>query len=318
MVMQTGIQAMCNMITGDSVTLDDVWASWMTDEKQTIWRYSIISQLISYGYFTEIFQMLQDQDDVNNRQTTLLKCLDSKVHAYSGDYPDFLGQKEYTQVTALLVDLGRKAVQVMQEVQQSGPDEKSTLDVEKVSQVYSCLVLALQLLSGLRAKDTGNEELKYILVRADTLTVVTDLLRYLETMDLTKGNTPKLGFDYLKRESVRFIGAVCYQDKDMQDKLRDIGGISLVLAQCKIDDANPCMFTLFRVYNTFFDPSYHVLDIREHAILALRNIVEHNEENQRLIRELQPISAVQTPELSEMGLRATLADGKVKLSKHEN
>lgn len=50
-------------------------------------------------------------------------------------------------------------------------------------------------------------------------------------------------------------------------------------------------------------------------MLALRNILQDNDENQKLIAELQPIEAVQTPELTEMGLKARLVDAKVKLEK---
>lgn len=57
------------------------------------------------------------------------------------------------------------------------------------------------------------------------------------------------------------------------------------------------------------------LDIREYAVLAIRNILEENDANQALIAELQPMQAVQTAELNEMGLETRLEDGKVKIVK---
>lgn len=61
--------------------------------------------------------------------------------------------------------------------------------------------------------------------------------------------------------------------------------------------------------------SFFSADIREYAVLALRNILEDNVENQELIAEMKPLEAVQTDELAEMGLRPRLIDGKVKLER---
>ena len=59
----------------------------------------------------------------------------------------------------------------------------------------------------------------------------------------------------------------------------------------------------------------YLLDLREYAILALRNILKENHENQAIIAELEPKEAVQTDELTEMGLKAKLVNGEVKLEK---
>lgn len=59
-----------------------------------------------------------------------------------------------------------------------------------------------------------------------------------------------------------------------------------------------------------------LIDLREYATLALRNVMEDNLENQSLISELQPQEIVQTEELKEMGLSTELMqDGKVRIKK---
>lgn len=59
-----------------------------------------------------------------------------------------------------------------------------------------------------------------------------------------------------------------------------------------------------------------LIDLREYATLALRNVMEDNLENQSLIAELQPQEIVQTEELKEMGLSTELMqDGKVRIKK---
>ncbi len=48
------------------------------------------------------------------------------------------------------------------------------------------------------------------------------------------------GFDYLKRDLVRLLGILCYEDRAVQDRIRNCDGIVVVLNLCVIDDRNPC------------------------------------------------------------------------------
>lgn len=71
------------------------------------------------------------------------------------------------------------------------------------------------------------------------------------------------GFNYLKRDLVRLLGILCYNNKAMQDRVRLCGGIPVVLNLCVIDDRNPYL--------------------REHALFALRNLLYKNSENQAVV-----------------------------------
>lgn len=55
----------------------------------------------------------------------------------------------------------------------------------------------------------------------ETYFVSLELLRSCETMD-----NKKLAFNYLKRDSVRLLGAMCYKDRHVQDKVSKSRGIS--------------------------------------------------------------------------------------------
>jgi len=48
------------------------------------------------------------------------------------------------------------------------------------------------------------------------------------------------------------------------------------------------------------------IDLREYAILAMKNILTGNSENQALIEELQPLEAVDHPALQEARVTARL------------
>ncbi|KAF9904192.1 hypothetical protein EC991_002940 [Linnemannia zychae] len=90
----------------------------------------------------------------------------------------------------------------------------------------------------------------------------------------------------LKRDIVRLIGNLAYRSRHVQDRIRSCNGLIVMLSQCNIDDANPYL--------------------REYAILAMKNILTGNAENQALIEELQPIEAVDHPALQEARITSKL------------
>ncbi|KAG0204432.1 hypothetical protein BGX28_003614 [Mortierella sp. GBA30] len=90
----------------------------------------------------------------------------------------------------------------------------------------------------------------------------------------------------LKRDIVRLVGNLAYRSRHVQDRIRHCNGLIVMLSQCNIDDANPYL--------------------REYAILAMKNILAGNPENQALIEELQPIEAVDHPALQEARVTAHL------------
>lgn len=50
------------------------------------------------------------------------------------------------------------------------------------------------------------------------------------------------GFAFLRRDLVRIIGLLAFEDKAMQDLVRERGGVEAVLSLSAMDDRNPCAF----------------------------------------------------------------------------
>ncbi|KAF8727186.1 hypothetical protein AX14_007502 [Amanita brunnescens Koide BX004] len=90
---------------------------------------------------------------------------------------------------------------------------------------------------------------------------------YDETNDVT-------GFSYLKRDLVRLLGILCHKERKVQDRIRECGGIQIIMNMCVIDERNPYL--------------------KEHAILALRNILEDNGENQNVVESIKPVNESET------------------------
>ncbi|KAF8631860.1 hypothetical protein AX15_002130 [Amanita polypyramis BW_CC] len=79
-----------------------------------------------------------------------------------------------------------------------------------------------------------------------------------------------IGFSYLKRDLVRLLGILCHKERNVQDRIRNCGGIPVVMNLCVIDERNPYL--------------------REHAILVLHNLLDDNLENQRVVDSIKPIN----------------------------
>ncbi|KAJ3159243.1 hypothetical protein HDU86_001846 [Geranomyces michiganensis] len=98
----------------------------------------------------------------------------------------------------------------------------------------------------------------------------------------------------LKSDLIRIIANLAYEAPEVQDAFRHIGGLHAVLNHCAIDDDNPY--------------------IKEHSILALRNLLDSNPANQRLVEQLRPsgIERESNELLAQMGKVASVgADGRV-------
>ncbi|XP_039114107.1 ataxin-10-like isoform X2 [Dioscorea cayenensis subsp. rotundata] len=91
---------------------------------------------------------------------------------------------------------------------------------------------------------------------------------------------PYKGF---RRDVVSVISNCLYRRKQVQDEIRRKNGIPLLLQQCVVDEDNPFL--------------------REWGLMAIRNLLEGNTENQREVAQLELQGTVNTTEIAELGLR---------------
>lgn len=105
---------------------------------------------------------------------------------------------------------------------------------------------------------------------------------------------PYKGF---RRDIVALIGNCAYRRKHVQDEMRRKNSILLLLQQCVTDENNPFL--------------------REWGIWSVRNMLEGNEENQRVVAELEVQGSVDVPEIAALGLRVEV-DQKTRRAKLVN
>lgn len=93
----------------------------------------------------------------------------------------------------------------------------------------------------------------------------------------------------LKRSCVRLIAVVCSEQREAQDAVREAGGINLILGMCQINDANLSKWPRCREGEEEDDGLiscfviFSAAALREHALLAVRNVLKNNKTNQELM-----------------------------------
>ncbi|KAF3114357.1 copper transport protein [Orbilia oligospora] len=98
----------------------------------------------------------------------------------------------------------------------------------------------------------------------------------------------------IKRTLVQLVSLLVYRSKATQDEVRKAGGVVAVLGCFGIDEENPY--------------------IQQHATLCIRNLMEGNTENQKILRELEAREVVNGETLEAAGLEAYVdKSGKVKV-----
>ncbi|KAH8552912.1 spinocerebellar ataxia type 10 protein domain-containing protein [Umbelopsis sp. PMI_123] len=292
--------------------------------------FAIFEQIVETGLFSKVFKYFDSKEGValSSNQTILLKLYDSAIHRQQSHIS--LNESDESLLITTLRDTCAQAVEVLRklpnvstsalgsgdtDVEKNMTESGASSDdqgnvrmmVEDTANAYTGVILMLQTIGTMTVDCRCSGELKNVLISSGCLKTCLDLLAQAERKipritksmgdivsdtDTSKGS---VGFMYIKRDIVRLTSALAYHDRRMQDEVRELGGIGLVLSQCNIDDANPY--------------------VKEHAILAMRNLLENNLENQAVVEQLSPQGTVPHPVLEEIGLKTELNGGRVNISR---
>ncbi|KAM0786736.1 hypothetical protein ACM66B_002174 [Microbotryomycetes sp. NB124-2] len=195
----------------------------------------------------------------NGPQITWLKLVDGILDAHLGSEPRS-SHSRAALVPAFSIVLQRAATKFRSSFED--------LDQEHALAVQAS-VLALSGAHSLCMSDGA--------VRAEltsSLEAVVDTLRFCARLT-SKGSEHVLWQDsapdailQLQRKCVALISALSCDNRANQDEVRKHGGLPLVVALSRMDERN--------------------LTMREHALLAIRHLVQGNPENQQSLRELAP------------------------------
>ncbi|KAG4305491.1 hypothetical protein PORY_001047 [Pneumocystis oryctolagi] len=151
-----------------------------------------------------------------------------------------------------------------------------------------------------------NTETKQFLLKNNLLKNLIDLLRQLDfysvkekkICNILSDDIKKAKFPYFKRDIIQLLSTLCYRDKKVQDDIRELHGLNLILSQCNIDDENPYL--------------------REYAIFCLKNVLENNEENKKLLKEMKPIGLFYSEFVDELDSTSKIIDENyIRVERHK-
>ncbi|KAJ1673010.1 hypothetical protein EV182_006056 [Spiromyces aspiralis] len=84
------------------------------------------------------------------------------------------------------------------------------------------------------------------------------------------------GLFFFKRDLIRILGNLAYRNRAVQDTVRTYReGLVLIMDHCTIDENHPF--------------------VKEYAVVAIRNLLEDNPENQRILNSMQPLPNQRLP-----------------------
>ncbi|KAF7647156.1 hypothetical protein LDENG_00176860 [Lucifuga dentata] len=96
-----------------------------------------------------------------------------------------------------------------------------------------------------------------------------------------------------KAHLIRLIGNLCHSNTNNQNKVRELEGLPLILDNCNIDSNNPF--------------------ISQWAIFTIRNLLEHNKQNQEQVAALEQRGTADYSALRELGFQVERRDGSLLL-----
>lgn len=265
---------------------------------------ALCDRLLAHGYVGPLLLALGPSDDMHASQLTLVRVLVECVHMHMKEAASPpLFESCTHQVMHMVRDLSHATTALMQEGRHGVPSDA----VPRLVRAHVGLLALLEAvhLIAMLAQETSSDasaRLLHTMRSGDMADACITLLREAREFVPPKapfaparGDVPahhapsalhraqptddRPGLPLLKRTALQVLATLAYHAPGtpwdgvhaFQDKVRDAGGLYEVLSLTMLDELNPY--------------------IREHAVFALRNLLDRNKASQAQVRELRPTEA---------------------------
>ncbi|CAH6720760.1 copper transport protein 86 [[Candida] jaroonii] len=104
-----------------------------------------------------------------------------------------------------------------------------------------------------------------------------------------------VSFPHIKSMIIEIISYLSYENFEVQEKVRQLGGLQVILSNCVIDDDNPY--------------------IKERSIIALKFLLAGNSSNQKIVGDLEAKKAVDNDVLEQVGYEVEVDNGEIKMKR---
>lgn len=302
----------------------------------TEWISRLIEILCSYGMFPHLYNVLGTKAEngsvsITPEQLVLLHCVGSALDEYHmsdsiDSTPHVLGSGT-SDISTSCVLLAKMYCQFQDVLFMS---KTMTTDEQRYNGEYVVMkeasMIILDILSNSLSSGTRYDEKECLRIRqevgqlTDILSnIVKELGRLVDLFGIeNRGiNARELKIDegnqHLVTSIVRLIGNLCYRCKENQDHIRHIA-----VPVPKHSEGNVQEYTQFskaavsvernglHVLLSCTSFAYGCFTLREWAIVAIRNALEGNLGNQKIVEELEAQQTLDTPELQRLKVKVDL------------
>ncbi|EGW32127.1 uncharacterized protein SPAPADRAFT_55653 [Spathaspora passalidarum NRRL Y-27907] len=105
-------------------------------------------------------------------------------------------------------------------------------------------------------------------------------------------------YNSVKSSIIIILSYLTHESFEVQEQVRELGGLALILSNCVIDNNNPF--------------------IKEHAIVCLKYLLQDNKHNQQVVADLEAKRTVDDKVLQEVGYQVEVVEGKVQVKKKQD
>jgi len=251
------------------------------------WGLLIVEHVLKEGKFSDIYNHL---GSYHQQRLVLLDVFQAYLNDGNCPIPE--------STIIFLSDVYKESTTVLQSI--SVADEEKMQEVDDICRHINLNQMLLRILC------SASSAQKYKRIAEDQSLLDSVVNRLLDLSIYSKNTRDSKPTDFiqwndmmgLKRDLVRLIGNLCYNNKKNQDRVRELGGILAILDNCRIDDQNPY--------------------IGQWAVLAIRNLCDNNLENQRLISNIEQQGKIDHSSYKDLGIDLSAVDRRIRISSKKN
>lgn len=187
------------------------------------------------------------------------------------------------------------------EISERSEEQLTTQDFDRIELQYchSILIRLLDCLSHLCMFDTTRQFLRHYGAVENLIHLLASVHQNVERKTLkdqeTEQNTKS--FPEVKSAIIEIIAHLAHNTFEVQEQVRSLHGLQIILSCCTIDDNNPYL--------------------KERAIVCIKQLLAGNEGNQNFVRSLEAQQVVDDKVLEEVGYEVKINDGKIEYEKRK-
>lgn len=246
----------------------------------------VFEQFICSESFNNWIQSYKDDKD----KSLLLVKAGQKIATSREDWDQF-------QLTAMLAWMYDMFVDISERSKEQLARQE--FDQIELQYCHSIIIRLLDCLSHLCMFDTTRQFLQHYGAVEKLIHLLASVHQNVERKTLKDQKLEEniKSFPEVKSAIIEIIAHLAHNTFEVQEQVRSLHGLQIILSCCTIDDNNPFL--------------------KERAIVCIKQLLAGNEGNQNFVRSLEAQQVVDDKVLEEVGYEVKINDGKIEYEKRK-